>query len=81
MATKTPPYPARLDIDYPKKLDRLTTFFRVILAIPILVVATFLTGSGMESTMGDGGKEERMRTRVAATSKIRPWSGWSLMSG
>ena len=29
-------YPARLDIDYPEKLDRLTTFFRFIWAIPIL---------------------------------------------
>jgi hypothetical protein len=31
------PYAARLDIDYPEKLDRLTTYFRLIWAIPILI--------------------------------------------
>lgn len=31
-------YPARLEIDYPDRLSRLTTFFRMILAIPIFLV-------------------------------------------
>ncbi len=40
------PYPARLDIDYPEEgLSRLTTLFRIILVIPILVVIGLL-GSG-----------------------------------
>jgi hypothetical protein len=43
MATKTPSYPASLNIDYPVKLDRFTTFFRLLLAIPILVVLCVLT--------------------------------------
>jgi hypothetical protein len=39
------PYPARLQIDYPTgQLDRLTTFFRLIVAIPILIIAGALTG-------------------------------------
>lgn len=52
MTTTTPPaatagnYPARLDIDYPERLDRLTTAFRVIWIIPILVILTLLTGNG-----------------------------------
>lgn len=39
-------YPANLDIDYPEKLDRLTTFLRIVWAIPVLIVLTFLTVSG-----------------------------------
>jgi hypothetical protein len=29
------PYAARLTIDYPERLDRVTTFFRLIWVIPI----------------------------------------------
>jgi uncharacterized protein (TIGR03382 family) len=43
MATQTESYPARLDIDYPEKLERLTTFFRLIWAIPILIVLSVLS--------------------------------------
>jgi hypothetical protein len=61
MATQTNPYPARLDIDYPKKkLDRLTTFFRVIWVIPILVVLAFLTGAGFESFTAETGNEMKV---------------------
>ena len=31
-------YAARLHIDYPEKLDRLTTFFRLVWIIPIYIV-------------------------------------------
>jgi hypothetical protein len=37
------PYPVRLTIDYPDRLDRLTTFFRLIWVIPIAIVSGFLT--------------------------------------
>jgi hypothetical protein len=39
-------YPARLDIDYPEKLDRFTTFFRVIWIIPIAIILALLTSAG-----------------------------------
>ena len=45
MVTPARPYPARLEIDYPETLDRFTTFFRVIWALPILVVLALLGGS------------------------------------
>ncbi len=45
-------YAARLDIDYPEKLDRLTTFFRVIWIIPIVVVLSLLTATGSGETVG-----------------------------
>ncbi|MGD8814858.1 MAG: DUF4389 domain-containing protein [Anaerolineales bacterium] len=39
-------YPARLEIDYPAKLDRLTTFFRMIWIIPIGVILGLVSGAG-----------------------------------
>jgi hypothetical protein len=40
-----PDYPVRFDVDYPERdLDRLTTFFRPIVAIPILIVLGLLLG-------------------------------------
>jgi hypothetical protein len=36
-------YAARLDIDYPERLNRLTTFFRPILIIPIAIVSSLLS--------------------------------------
>ena len=34
------PYPARLDIDYPDTLDRFTSFFRPIWALPIVLIGS-----------------------------------------
>ena len=45
-----PGYPARLEIDYPEKLDRLTTFFRIIWIIPILIILGLITGAGQSVT-------------------------------
>lgn len=39
-------YPARLEIDYPEKLDRLTTFFRIIWIIPIAIILGLISGAG-----------------------------------
>ncbi len=39
-------YPARLEIDYPEELDRLTTFFRILWIIPIAVILALITGAG-----------------------------------
>ncbi len=45
MSTKNK-YPATLNVDYPSKLDRATTFFRPLLSIPIFVILALITGSG-----------------------------------
>lgn len=39
-------YPARLDIDYPEKLDRMTTFFRLLWVIPIAIILGMISGAG-----------------------------------
>ena len=57
MPTKSKTYPVTLDIDYPKKLDRLTTFFRIFWAIPIVIILTVLVGAGGEQAMDETGKE------------------------
>ena len=41
-----PEYAARLEIDYPEKLDRLTTFFRLIGIIPIAIILGLISGAG-----------------------------------
>ena len=39
-------YPARLEIDYPEKLDRLTTFFRLLWLMPIAIILSLISGAG-----------------------------------
>ena len=50
-------YPARLDIDYPEELDRLTTFFRIIWVIPILIILSLVTATGNETVVSETGEE------------------------
>ena len=35
-------YPVSLEVDYPERCDRLTTFFRLIVAVPILIILGML---------------------------------------
>jgi len=55
----TPPesYAAQLDVDYPDQLDRVTTFFRLIWAIPILVILGLLTATGNETVVTATGEQ------------------------
>jgi hypothetical protein len=55
MTTQLEPYAARLDIDYPEKLDRVTTFFRLIWIIPIAVILSLLTATGNETVISQAG--------------------------
>jgi len=47
-------YPMSLSIDYPEKLNRLTTFFRIFTVIPIFIILGLLTSSSSQGG-GDGG--------------------------
>jgi len=51
------PYPARLQIDYPEQLDRLSTAFRLIWILPILVILALLTATGNETVVTEAGDE------------------------
>jgi len=49
MAVPEQTHPARLDIDYPERLDRFTSFFRLIAIIPIAIVLSTLSSSVNET--------------------------------
>ncbi len=46
-------YPVRFDVDYPEKLDQLTTAFRIVMIIPIAIVLATVSGA-MFSETGEG---------------------------
>lgn len=52
-------YAARLQIDYPARLDRITTAFRVIWIIPIGIILALLTASGGTHTVAGTGETVR----------------------
>lgn len=46
MATESNSYPLSLKIDYPSRLSRVSSFFRIFLAIPIIIILTLVAGTG-----------------------------------
>ncbi len=46
MADESGPYAARLEIDYPERLDRLSSFFRILWIVPIAIIFGLLTNGG-----------------------------------
>ncbi len=56
MAEKKTVYPVSLNVDYPEQLNRLTTFFRFILVIPIIIILAMLIGG-----QGDSDASEKVR--------------------
>ena len=48
-------YPARLDVDYPTEHNRVTTFFRIILVIPIAIVIGILTSGATKTVYDESG--------------------------
>src|SRR2546425_3939010 len=49
-------YAARLNVDYPEKLDRVTTLLRVIWIIPIAVILSLISGTGNETVVRETGE-------------------------
>ncbi len=71
--TERPVYAARLEVDYPEKLDRLTTFFRLLWIIPIGIILALISGAGETVTntviLNEAGEIIR-RTRETAGGLI-----------
>ena len=63
------PYAARLDIDYPEKLNRLTTFFRLIWIIPIYIILSLLSAVASWTVVTETG-EAITRTSGGITSGL-----------
>ncbi len=53
MATDYSDYPARLNIEYPAQLSRVTTAFRLILAIPIFIIILMVSSGGAVAGGGE----------------------------
>lgn len=58
VTSEAQPYAARLEIEYPEKLDRVTTFFRLLWVIPIAIILGLLSGAGSTTyvTVSDTGE-------------------------
>jgi len=53
MSESKKPYPATLSVDYPdRELNRLTSFFRIIVIIPIGILLCLVSGAAWESGKG-----------------------------
>jgi hypothetical protein len=50
-------YAARLNIDYPERLDRLTTLFRLIWVIPIAVLLGLVTSAANQTVVATTGEQ------------------------
>jgi hypothetical protein len=56
-AAKKDTYPASFDIDYEEERDRLSSFFRILWSVPIVVILVLLTASGGDAAMNEAGKD------------------------
>lgn len=52
-------YATRFDVDYPEQLDRLTSFFRIFWAIPILIILGLLHSGGTLHYVDEAGQAVR----------------------
>ena len=56
MQSTTPSHPVEFDVDYPdRQLDRVSTFFRLVFAVPVLVVLAVLGGPALGAGRDGGG--------------------------
>ena len=56
MTAASTPYAASLTVDYPERLDRLSTFLRALWVIPIFIVLSLLTATGNETVITETGE-------------------------
>lgn len=56
MAPQSSSYQARLDVDRPGELNRMTTLFRIILVVPIAVVLGVLTSTTTRTLYDEHGQ-------------------------
>ena len=59
MTGESETYAARLQVDYPDRLDRVTTLFRLIWIIPIAIILSLLTASGGTRVVTETGETLR----------------------
>ncbi len=57
-------YPVGLQIEYPEKSDRLSTFFRILIIIPIMIILSLLVGERETQEVVEGEAHYREIVRV-----------------
>jgi Domain of unknown function (DUF4389) len=77
VTTSVEPYAARLSVDYPEQLDRLTTLLRVIWVIPIGIIYSLLTATGNETVAWESGQQVVRSTGGGITTGL--WLATLLM--
>ncbi len=72
-------YSARLNVDYPEELDRLTTLFRIIWIIPIAIILALITTAGETVIVNEAGEVIRKMGGIAQRSRCghRPYDCFS----
>jgi len=66
----TPVYPARLEVDYPEQHDRMTTFFRIFMVIPIAIVIGALTSGFQTQTVYNAAGEVVRNTGTGISTSL-----------
>jgi membrane protein YdbS with pleckstrin-like domain len=56
MTAASTPYAASLTVDYPERLDRLSTLLRALWAVPIFILLSLLTATGNETVITETGE-------------------------
>jgi hypothetical protein len=65
------PYPVTLSVDYPdRRLNRMTTFFRIIVAVPILILAGTVAGGSWQ--WGGGNRASEVSVGVGGLLFLGP---------
>jgi len=59
MATSPISYAARLNVDYPEQLNRLTSAFRLIWIIPIFIIFSLVSGNNSSTVVTNAGQHVR----------------------
>ncbi len=70
MATEPSGYAARLEVDYPEQLDRLTSFLRLLWIIPIGVIAGLVSTGHSVVTMDEAGEIVERSSEIGATLAV-----------
>ena len=66
--TAAAPFPVRLEVDYPERLSRLSTFFRLIFAIPVVILLAVLVGG-----TGFAGREVGISVGALSSLVLAHW--------
>ncbi len=57
-------FPIRLEVEYPQRLSRLSTFFRLVLAIPVFITVVYLMQAKRRAAVTPMNQDAQEQDRV-----------------